>query len=242
MSTTNTPTSIQRALGQGTPSDSASHCLLDNVDIMNSMPTLGNLIDHSVAPTIIAQASAPTPRLDRYPRRRSTQQKPILQLQLRPQVKAFRSTSKRSDRRRSRTYWPVWYQKQRRREYKEAVRNMKLDELRRLELMELWEEEVSTLAREMNSLAQLGGAGNTISLVKRKRDTNDEKEEDAEVEDQRSETIARASPMRDNTMLGVWAGRLRSWAVKEEQKKLGKGGEDQSASGGRSKKEDRDRK
>ncbi|KAK3486253.1 hypothetical protein B0T13DRAFT_523595 [Neurospora crassa] len=233
-----TPTSTQQAHAQHIPSDRASYRLLDDVDITTSniMSSLCDLMGHPVTPKIMAQKFAPIPIRDGYLRQQSTQRKPISQFQLRPQVKAFRLTSKRSDRRRSRTYWPVWYQKQRRREYKEALRNMKLDELRRLELMELWEEgwfelimnaltehpkSISTLAREMNSLAQVGGAGNTICLRKRKRNPNDEKEEDTEVEDQRSETVARAPPMRDNTALGVWAGRLRPRAVTKEEKKLG---------------------
>lgn len=77
---------------------------------------------------------------------------------------------------------------------------------------------------------------NTISLGKRKRDTDDKKEEDAEVEDQRSGTTTRTSPMRENTVPELWAGRLRPRTVKKEEAKRGNGGQDQSKSGGRPKK------
>ncbi|KAL0465124.1 hypothetical protein QR685DRAFT_548891 [Neurospora intermedia] len=137
------PTSTQQAHAQHIPSDRASYRLLDDVDITTSniMSSLCDLMGHPVTPKIMAQKSAPIPHREGYLRQRSTQRRPIFQFQLRPQVKAFRLTAKRSDQRRSRTYWPVWYQKQRRRERKEAARNMKLDEQRRLELMELWEDE-----------------------------------------------------------------------------------------------------
>lgn len=83
----------------------------------------------------------------------------------------------------------------------------------------------SRLSREMKSLAQLGGAGNTISLRKRKRDTDDKKNENSEVEDQRhgSEATARTSLMRDNTVPEVWAGRLRPRSIKEKGEDRRKG-------------------
>ncbi|EGZ69816.1 hypothetical protein NEUTE2DRAFT_72988 [Neurospora tetrasperma FGSC 2509] len=151
MLATITPTSGQVALAQDTPtsSNSVSYRLLDDVDIIETMSTLRDLIGHPITPTIITKQFAPTPRRDGFSRQRITHHHSLSFAKLQPRTitsinrgrKASRPTSKRFDRRQSRTYWPVWYQKQRRRERKEAARNMKLDEQRRLELMELWEDE-----------------------------------------------------------------------------------------------------
>ncbi|KAK3946981.1 hypothetical protein QBC32DRAFT_319387 [Pseudoneurospora amorphoporcata] len=51
-----------------------------------------------------------------------------------------RSTPKRHDMRRLRTYRPAWYQEKLQRELEESKRSEKLDEERRLELFELWAE------------------------------------------------------------------------------------------------------
>ncbi|EAA29259.1 hypothetical protein GE21DRAFT_9662 [Neurospora crassa] len=97
----------------------------------------------------------------------------------------------------------------------------------------------STLSREMKSLAQLGGAGNTICPYQRKRDPDYDEEEDADLNAQTSGTRVRNAPMREDTMPGVWAGRLRPRVVKKQYKSSDRRGSSGSKLGGCRKGKDR---
>ncbi|KAK1779580.1 hypothetical protein QBC45DRAFT_465340 [Copromyces sp. CBS 386.78] len=74
-------------------------------------------------------------------RRRSTRRHPLPHSQLKKRTiihkMITRSSPKRHDMRRLRTYRPAWYQEKLQRELEESKRSEKLDEERRLELLEL---------------------------------------------------------------------------------------------------------